>query len=223
MHYRVARLIRQMGALLALTLPMTLLASEVCAQSSTQFWPELQLHYSVDDRTKVIAMVAGTTEGDGNGLYEGQVGLSVDHRFDSIISGRLGYRHGFAMDGGSFREDRLLLEQYLRFNLPLAVGLEFRTRGEMRWLDTGTSARFRERVMLQREFHIDNYAFSPYVSGEIYFDTRFDQFNRYRLTVGATFPISGSWSVEPNFSRQADSYPNSSYVNAFGLVVTSAF
>jgi hypothetical protein len=83
--------------------------------------------------------------------------------------------------------------------------------------------RFRERIQVQRDFTIDGYTFTPYASAEVYFDTRYDQFARYRLTAGATLPIHRHFSVEPYLVRQVDFAGNAAITNAIGLILIAAF
>ena len=188
-----------------------------------ELWPELQLEYRLDDRTKVIGMASYNRDRDSGSVYQAETGLSFDHRFTDVISGRIGYRHGFATDGGDFYENRLLAEQTFRMVLPALVIVDFRTREDFRWLNTGFSVRLRERVQVQRETTIGDYTFKPYASAELYFDTRYDQFSRYRLIVGTTFPIGPRFSIEPYLAHQVDVVPSSKIVDALGLILTVTF
>ena len=66
-------------------------------------------------------------------------------------------------------------------------------------------------------------ALAPYMSAEIYFDTRYDRFNRYRLIAGVSLPIAGPFTLEPYYAYQVDVYPSDKFVNAFGLVLIASF
>jgi hypothetical protein len=188
-----------------------------------ELWPELQVHYRFDERTKVIGLVNHSRYRDSDVAYQAEIGAALDHRFTDVFSGRIGYRHGQSTDGGPFREDRLMLEQTFRVALPAAVMVDFRTREDFRWLDSGFSMRFRERVQVQRDTMIGDYSFTPYVSAEVFYDTRFDQFSRYRLTAGTTFPLGKHLSLEPYLAHQLDFARSSTLVDAVGLVLTVSF
>jgi len=188
-----------------------------------EFWPEIDLVYRFDDSNKAIVMGSTTRNRDSGTAYQGEVGASFDHRFTDFFSARVGYRHANALDGSSFREDRLLTEQTFRVRLPAKVMVDFRTREDFRWLDTGYSMRFRERIQVQRDTTIGTYTFTPYVSSEVYFDTRYDQFARYRLIAGTNFPIHGPLSIEPYLAHQVDSAPSSKIVDAIGLILIATF
>src|SRR5262249_34387358 len=122
-----------------------------------------------------------------------------------------------------FFEDRLLAEQTFRVFLTDRMTADFRTREDFRWLNTGYSMRFRERLQLQRDTTIADYTFQPYASAEIYYDTRYDQFSRYRLIGGATFPILRHVSAEPYYAHQVDFAGSSAVVDAIGFVLHLKF
>lgn len=197
--------------------------SQAQTSQAYEFWPEIDLIYRFDDRNKVIVLGDTARNRDSGTAYQGEVGASFDHRFTDFFSVRVGYRHANALDGSSFHEDRLLTEQTFRVRLPAAVMVDFRTREDFRWLDTGYSMRFRERIQVQRDTTIGTYTFTPYVSSEVYFDTRYDQFSRYRLIAGTNFPIHGPLSIEPYLAHQVDPAPSSKIVDAIGLILTATF
>jgi hypothetical protein len=216
------------GCRRALTLASLLVAiAGTAARSQTEetaeFWPELNLFYRFDDHNKVIGLASLSRNRDNGATYQGEVGLAFDHRFADFFSGRIGYRHARATDGGDFREDRLLLEQTFRVALPAQVMVDLRTREDFRWLDTGFSMRFRERVLIQRDTTLGGYTFTPYAAAEVFFDTRYDQFSRYRLTVGSTFPVYGPLNVEPYLTRQVDVAPTAKITNVIGLILIATF
>jgi hypothetical protein len=190
---------------------------------SYEFWPEINLIYRLDDRTKLIGLADTARNRDSGTSYQAEVGGAVDHRFTDVISGRIGYRHAWATDGGSFREDRLLTEQTFRVPLPSKVMVDFRTREDFRWLDTGFSFRARERIQVQRDTTICSYTFTPYTSTEIYFDSRYGAFARYRLIAGINLPIGGPFSIEPYLARQVDFATTGNATNAIGLILAATF
>ncbi|HEY6982702.1 DUF2490 domain-containing protein [Reyranella sp.] len=202
-----------------------LVDSEAGAQTtySDDFWPEIDLHVRLDEATQVIGMVTYNRDQDSGQVYQAEGGAVVEHRFADWFYGRIGYRHANATDGGPFVENRLLTEQTFRIRLPGKVSIDARTREDFRWLNTGYSMRFRERLQVQRDTSIGDYVFQPYASAEVYFDTRYGQFARYRLIVGSTFPIDRHLSVEPYLARQVDFASSSAVVHALGLILHLSF
>lgn len=200
-------------------------ASTARAQTSysREFWPELQFHHFIADKTKLIG-IANHARGEESGqIYQAEMGVTLEQRFAELFRGRIGYRHLNATDGGSYYENRMLLEQIVLMPLRDLAMVEFRTREDFRWLDTGYSMRFRERIQVTHDTTIEGYTFSPYVSAEIFFDTRYDQISRYRLIAGSTFPIKKNFAFEIYFAHQVDVAPRSVIIDALSLVLYAYF
>ena len=190
---------------------------------SLDAWPELDLVYRLDDRNKLIGLFDQSRDRDSGGTYQAEVGLTFEHQFTNSFWGRIGYRHANATDGSAFEENRLLLEQTFRVPLPARVMADFRTREDLRWLNTGFFVRLRERIQVQRDVVIGSYMFTPYASAEVYFDTQYNQVSRYRLIVGVTLPIYEHFSIEPYLARQVDNAGSFTITNAIGLTLITAF
>lgn len=197
---------------------MAAISSRAQTTYSSEFWPELDVHYRLDERTQLIGMTTYNRERDSGASYQAEVGAVLEHRFADWFFGRVGYRHGQATDGSPFVEDRMLLEQTFRLFLPSKVSVDFRTREDFRWLNTGFSVRLRERIQVQRDFAVGDYVFQPYGSAEVYFDTRYDQVARFRLIVGSNFPLGRRFSIEPYLAHQVDVVPSVVITDAVGLI-----
>lgn len=210
-------------ALRALAL-LLLTTAAARAGETSESWPELQFHkWSDDHQSRLIFMMSVSRDRESGPSYQAEVGVTAEHRFTGWFSGRIGYRHANATDGGAFRENRLLTEQTLHLPIGIGFSADFRTREDFRWLDTGFSVRLRERLQVQRDVKIGHYVFTPYASAEIYFDSRYDQIARYRLILGATFPVGEHFQVEPYLARQVDTAGSFTITNAIGLVLTTSF
>jgi len=172
---------------------------------------------------RAIATASSGRNRDTDTSYQAEQGLSFEHRFTTYFLGRIGYRHGAATDGGPFTENRLLVEQTFRLHLSSKAIAEYRTREDFRWLNNGFAVRLRERLRVQRDVTIDDYTFTPYASAEVFFDTRYGAFSRYRLELGVTLPIIRNFSVEPYFVRQDDWLPTGVLTNALGLTLIATF
>jgi hypothetical protein len=194
------------------------------AEESNQFWPEVQAHYWFNEhKSRAILMGSLSRDRESRSTFSAEQGLTFEHQFTSFFLGRIGYRHGSSTEGGAFTENRLLTEQTFRLYLPSKVIADYRTREDFRWLNDGFFVRLRERIQVQRDVTIDDYTFTPYGSAEVFFDTRYSQFARYRLILGANFPIDKHVSVEPYLVRQVDWVPAGVITNALGFILIMAF
>lgn len=188
--------------------------------TSTQFWPEIQLHLGLDSKTKIILLGNIARDRETARNLEGQLGINIDHKLTDIFSVRAGYRFGGALgDEEPYTEHRILLEQTFQFALPHRFQLSMRTREDLRVVNRSFSARFRERATIERSFEIGRHAFTPYASAEIFFDTRHDRFSRHRFAIGTVLPVTKWLALDAYASRQTDTHPQRRHVNAFGLSI----
>ena len=56
--------------------------------------------------------------------------------------------------------------------------------------------------MLERNLRLRKRSLVPYASGEIFYDTRFDSFNRYRVTTGVRIPFKETKGLLLNVRHQ---------------------
>lgn len=210
-------------ALICVGLLTSIAGASAQATYHKEFWPELDVSYRLDDRWTLGSMWSISRYRDSGAAYQTEAGVFVDHRFDGSNSARIGYRHGWSVDGGSYWENRLLLEYTYRAQLAERIALGLRTRADLRWQNTGFSVRLRERATIERETTIGHYTFTPYVSAEIYYDTRYGQFSRYRLIAGTTFPLRRYLAIEPYYAHQVDFAVGPTIVDALGFTVKLSF
>jgi len=59
----------------------------------------------------------------------------------------------------------------------------------------------------------------PYAQAEVFYDTRYDIWNRQLYQLGAEIELSKHWRVEPYLARQNDSRSSSGNVDRMGLVL----
>ena len=205
-----------------------------------EFWPSIEAYINVKPKIRLylLGTVSKTIE-DGELFnaqsFEGQVGAHVDYIPNDHFILRAGYRYGRAVgetDDG-FREHRVLTDQILRKLLPGEILLTDRNREDFRFITGDFSFRYRNRVMIEREFQVNLLKFlrrrtiTPYVSGEISYDTRFGIWNRNRYAVGVVqslrrgpilrqlLPKRGIF-LDLYLMRQNVSRSSPSHVNALG-------
>jgi uncharacterized protein DUF2490 len=86
--------------------------------------------------------------------------------------------------------------------LPHKFAIHDRHLDEFRFINGDFSMRFRNRLRLERDLALGRRSLIPYCSGEIYYDTRFNTFNRLRLTAGLEFCFKRRTSALLNIRRQ---------------------
>ena len=129
-----------------------------------EFWPAIEVYINVKPKVRLylLGTVSKTIE-DGELFnaqsYEAQIGAHVDYIPNEHVILRAGYRYGRAVgdNDDGFREHRLLADQILRKLLPGDLLLTDRNREEFRFITGDFSFRYRNRVMIEREFQLSDY------------------------------------------------------------------
>lgn len=207
-----------------------------------EFWPEVDVYINI--KPKVRLYLLGTLSKsieDGELFnaqsYEAQVGAHVDYIPNHHVILRTGYRYGTAVgdNDDGFREHRILTEQTLRKMLPGEFLFSDRNRQDFRIINGDFSFRYRNRVTVEREIPMfKKRTITPYVSGELYYDTRFNVWNRNRWGVGVQHSLrSGPLLkmllpkrqiiLDIYFMRQNDSRSSTPHVNALGASLAFHF
>jgi hypothetical protein len=207
-----------------------------------EFWPEIDvfIHLKPKVRLFFLGTVSKSVE-DGElrnaQAYEAQIGAHLDYIPNEHVILRTGYRYGSAVGSNSdpFREHRFLTEQTLRKMLPGDLLLSDRNREDFRFVNGDFSFRYRNRVTVEREFLlIGKRTITPYVSGEIFYDTRYDVWNRNRYAVGVQTSLrrgalmkmllpKRQIILDLYYMRQNDSRSDTPHVNALGAALSFYF
>ena len=214
------------------------------AQETTpkEFWPEVDVYIELKPtvRLNLLGTVSKSLE-DGEfrkgQAYEAQIGAHIDYIPNEHVILRTGYRFGSSVGSTSdpFKEHRLLTEQTLRTLLPGALLLSDRNREDFRFVDGDFSFRYRNRVTVERAFHLfRERTVTPYVSGELFYDTRYGVWNRNRYAVGVQTSLrpgavlkmllpKRQIILDVYYMRQNDSRSDAAHVNAFGAALSFYF
>jgi hypothetical protein len=165
--------------------------------------------------------------------FEAQIAAHVDYLPNKHVILRTGYRYGWSLDDNSYREHRLVTAQILLKMVPGKFLLSDRNQEDFRFLKGDFSFRYRNRVTIERGFRLKRRTITPYVSGEIFYDTRYDIWNRNRFGAGVQIslragPVRQEWPrhqliLDLFYLHQNDSRSDPPHVNGIGAVVQFHF
>lgn len=204
-----------------------------------EFWPEVNVFINLKPKLRLFLLgtVSKAVE-DGElfnaKAFESQFGVHVDYLPNKHFVLRSGYRYGRSLQDDSYREHRFITEQTLRKMLPGDLLLSDRNREDFRFLKGDFSFRYRNRVTIEREFQLKQHTLTPYVAGEMFYDTRYDIWNRNRLTAGVQTSLrkgpilkllvpKRQIVLDLYYTHQNDSRSSPSHVNGFGAVLAFYF
>ena len=226
-------MIETLGRIARLVLLMTFFAAAASAQEAetmNEFWPEVDVFVPLTTKVRLMFLATVTKQEETRQSTEAQVGAHVDFLLSKQFNLRFGYRYGFSLAGEDpYKEHRIIMEQTVRRWLPLQVLLSDRNREDLRVVNGSFSARYRNRLTFEREFSLEKFNVTPYASGEIYYDSRFDTWNRNKLTIGIQTPLKRAFPVigllhpkrvvvlDLYFMRQNDSRSQPSRIRGVGV------
>ena len=214
-------------------------AATVLGQSDTanQLWPEVDVYIPINKKFRLFFLGNASKARETRESFEGQFGAHVDYFYNDRITFRAGYRYGFSLGSNDkFREHRIVTEESFRKKIKRSILLTDRNRQDWRWVDGDFSFRYRNRLTAEKEFRLGGRPITPYGSAEIFYDTRFNTFNRYRFTSGVQIALRRFRSEEPlllilrrervldiYFTRQEDTRSEPKHVNAIGVSLAIHF
>lgn len=207
-----------------------------------EFWPEIDVYINLKPRVRLffLGTLSKSVE-DGEfrhaQAYEAQIGAHLDYIPNQHVILRAGYRYGSAVGSNNdpFKEHRFLTEQTLRTMLPGELLLSDRNREDFRFVNGEFSFRYRNRVTVEREIHLfRKRSLTPYVSGEVFYDRRYDVWNRNRYAVGVQTALrrgpllkrllpQRQIVLDLYLMRQNDSRSGTPHVNALGAALSFYF
>jgi hypothetical protein len=203
-----------------------LLARAVAAQPTSrvgEVWPELDIYWRQAERQRTFFELSASAEREGE-KREGTVGVFQDYLRLPAAFFRGGYRFTFSTRDASYRESRLVGEANLTAYETNATRLVNRTRAELRWVNAEYSYRLRDRLHLQRMSRAAHGpAFSPYVTFEAYYDSRYNTIARLGGRVGTDARLGGPVSIDVYLARQNNSRSAPRYVNALGITTKLSY
>jgi hypothetical protein len=189
---------------------------------STTLAPEVDLYLTHNNifRSRIIAG-ANWSDSDAKwstGLFEYSVDFSVKSFFrryvykdpnaekGKLLTVRVGY--GFIPDfheapAGGADEHRGVAELTARLPMGGQWLWTDRNKGDFRWVGEATSARYRNRLRVERSMAVWGFRGTPYTAVEGFYDTQVDRWNRVEFRGGFEFPWRYSTIFEPYYAHQA--------------------
>ncbi|HEY6802301.1 MAG TPA: DUF2490 domain-containing protein [Pyrinomonadaceae bacterium] len=203
-------------------------AQDKSQKTRREVWPEFDIYLPLKTKFRLLIFVSSQKASETGDSLEGQGGAALDYFWKKRWTLRSGYIYGKAQGTSDrFPEQTIFLEQsYERTSKKQFVWSD-RNRQEFRWLNGDYSMRFRNRLKLARPFAVAGRSLVPYGSAEVFYDTRFSTFNRYRLIAGGEFHfrkrdirllnVRRQQVVNLYYLWQEDTRSQTKHVRAFGI------
>ncbi len=206
------------------------------ADTRTETWSEVGVYVPLDEKWRLFFIATLNRAEETREDLESTFGAHVDYNVNKRLTLRAGYRYGFSpSDDDPFKEHRILAEQTFRQDLPLAILLSDRNREDFRFVNGKFSFRYRNRITLEREFRVFKRSITPYGAVELFYDTRFDVWNRNRLTAGTQIQLKRGFPLlreltprkqvilDLYYTKQNDSRSQPNHIHAIGATLALHF
>lgn len=187
-------------------LSLTAIAQTSNFHADTQIWPELTFGLRVRPGT-AIQFYGTVREGrDVTAVVNKQIGVGINHSFNKYFSTFAGYRYVVTnpIPNKHSNEHRYFFDVTGRLPLSHKFLLSNRARAEFRDINGTFSRRYRDRVQVERDFSIKDHRFTPYISGEAFYDDRYHILNRHQYYLGWRMPLGKHLTLDNYFLRLLD-------------------
>jgi hypothetical protein len=226
----------RLPALLSLALGLGFATLGAAQDVGTQFWPEVDTYFRLNDRMRIYVPASRTREGTDDSDQDGTAGIYFDYyavpiygfhlygpsnvpRLHRLLL-RVGY--GYTAGGdGSPATNTMTAEATWRLTIPWKVLISDRNRFDLNFTGGDFDPRYRNRIRIDRTFDLGTWALNPYAYGEFFYDFDDGAWLKTRATIG--FEVHVWERVVPELYFQRDygtGAGTTGDVRGFGLVVS---
>lgn len=221
---------------------LLLIGKDVFAQTPStakEFWPQVKTVIELFPKTR-IELEATKQNGEDLARTQKKFGAIASYRMKRLIKGLLldiddeknyafvlgaGYEHLFTDDNGSEKsENRIVVQGIPHYSIRKAgLLLQDRNRVEFRWVNNVYSTRYRNKLTIERPMKLERVRFTPYASGELFYDGQHHKWNQNQYAFGVILPYKKLLSVDAYFLRQNCTTCKEEHVNVVGLTISLYF
>lgn len=224
-----------------LTVTLLLLCSCGAASaqnSTTEFLPEVDANAQVHPDVRFVFQAKDTREGGNPDQFE--VGPSIAYYLKPIFKLgdftkleldrsksrplvlSVGYRYLVSPDAPSV--NRMEPEALLHLSLKGQILISDRNRADLDWSNHNFTWRYRNRLTVEHRITIHSYRPAPYVSAEIFYESKYAKWSTTSLYAGCLFPVGKHVEFDVYYEHENNTgkSPNSQ-LNAAGLVLSLYF
>jgi hypothetical protein len=114
-------------------------------------------------------------------------------------------------------ENRIIAAFTPRWRPPAEFLITDRNRVEFRWVNGDYSARYRNRLTVERASRLGGLRFTPYLSAEFFYDWAHDSWNEEQYAVGFEWPYKSVLKLNTYYLRQTCTTCSPRNLNVAGL------
>jgi Protein of unknown function (DUF2490) len=190
-----------------------------------QFWPDLTVRLNITKKSSVDFFGTARLGQNLSHFVAEQLGIATAYRPSQYLTLTANYRAvwGQPLPGKSSFENRIFFDATPRLLLKNGITLTDRNRIEFREINHQRSTRYRNRYQVEKAIKWDEKSFTPYVSGEIYYDSRYHEWGRKQLWTGVRVPLKAHLTCDFTYMHNWDARAKPGYWNTFGVLTRIEF
>jgi hypothetical protein len=120
-------------------------------------------------------------------------------------------------------ENRIIIQATPRYIPGAGFLLTDRNRIEFRWVNGSYDARYRNKLTLDRHLRLKKLGFTPYASGELFYDRNHHSWNENQYAFGVQMPYKRHLMLDTYYLRQNCTTCSQDPLNVFGLTLNLYF
>lgn len=212
-------------------------AQESKAQLATktqEVWPSMDVYYRINPKYRVYGTVGGTKIEESS-YTDGAIGIFIDHftypptdifrpKHAEGLPGRFlwlraGYQYTATPPSAEdpFKESMIVTEANYRFYLPFDILMTSRNRFDWRFNSGDFNARYRPKLMLDKDLHTEYLTFTATGFVEYFVNFGNSAVNRLRTQLGVEIKVFKHMNYEVFWNHQVANLPEIQKVDAFGM------
>ncbi len=183
-----------------------------------QIWPDTQITLKLRPNFNLTFFGTVRAGRDSSAFVSEQAGIGVSRSFGRHFSSSFFYRYvnSEPTPDRQSREHRLFVDLTPRRALGWGLSLSDRNRIEWRDVNARISWRYRNRLQFERPLAVGEKKVTPYVAGEVMYDTRFHAWNRSQVLIGTRVPLSKHVTFDGFYMRQFDARVQPGFLHVIG-------
>jgi hypothetical protein len=143
----------------------------------------------------------------------------IDENKDHYLVFGAGYEYLHTVQNGSKEIENRIIAQVTPRVLFAGVLLSDRNRTEFRWVNGAYDFRYRNKVVISDRLEKGTFRFTPYASGELYYDRNHDSWNQSQYGFGVQFPYRKLFMLDTYLLHQNCTSCSQNPVNMLGITL----
>jgi hypothetical protein len=208
------------------------------ATKTQEVWPAVDAYFRLNQKWRIYGTAAGTKK-DGSSYSDAAIGVFGDYfasplgfatkiipnRADSLPGKFLWLRFGYQYSAtppsseDPFKESMLVTEANPRFYLPYGMLLTVKNRFDWRFNNGEFKARYRPRLMIEKDMHTEYLFFTTTGFLEYYANFGSGSVNRLKSQIGIELRVFKRINYEVYWNHQFENEPEIQGVDAFGMTL----